>query len=199
MSFFFPFHSVHFCFLQLPVFLSFWNFSVLCGLIYILLILVPVLLFRKLIFVSLYSRLIPTLSYTWSVSSFMLNFIYLFIYLFIYFILNVIPLLCFPPKPPYHTSSAPCFYEGATPPNHPLLPDLFWGIQSPQGQGPPLMPDKAILCYISSWSHESSHVYTLVGGLVPGTSGAHGWLIFFSFYGVANALSSFIPSLTPPL
>jgi hypothetical protein len=34
-----------------------------------------------------------------------------------------------------------------------------------------LMTLKAILCYIYSWSHESLHVYSLVGGLVLGSSG----------------------------
>ena len=33
------------------------------------------------------------------------------------------------------------------------------------------MSHKAILCYICSWSHGSLHVYSLVGGLVPGSSG----------------------------
>ena len=33
------------------------------------------------------------------------------------------------------------------------------------------MPDKAILCYICSWSHGSLNVYFLVGGLVPGSYG----------------------------
>ena len=36
------------------------------------------------------------------------------------------------------------------------------------------MPDKAILCYIFSWSHGSLHVYSLVGGLVLGSSGGGG-------------------------
>jgi hypothetical protein len=39
-----------------------------------------------------------------------------------------------------------------------------------------LMPDKAILCYICSWSHGSLHVYSLVGDLVPGSSGEV-WLV----------------------
>ena len=50
------------------------------------------------------------------------------------------------------------------------------------------MPDKAILCYICSWSL----VYSLVHGSVPGNSGASGWLILL-FLGVANPLSSFRP------
>jgi hypothetical protein len=45
-----------------------------------------------------------------------------------------------------------------------------------QDQGPllPLMEDKAILWYKCSWSH----VYSLVGGLVPGTPGGSLWLLF---------------------
>jgi hypothetical protein len=39
------------------------------------------------------------------------------------------------------------------------------------------MSHKSILCYISHWSLESLHVYTLVGGLVPGSSGGTGWCI----------------------
>ena len=64
-------------------------------------------------------------------------------------------------------------------PHHPSIP-LHWGIEPSQDQGPPLplMPDKAILCYICGWSHGSLHVYSLVGGLVPGSSG---WLILLFF------------------
>ena len=51
------------------------------------------------------------------------------------------------------------------------------------------MPDKAVLCYISSWSHRS-----LVGGLVHGSfGGLVGWYYCFS-YGVANLFSSFSTS-----
>ena len=39
------------------------------------------------------------------------------------------------------------------------------------------MSHKSILCYICGWSHESHHVYYLVGGLVPGSSGVTGWFI----------------------
>ena len=34
-----------------------------------------------------------------------------------------------------------------------------------------IIPDKAILCYRCSWSHGTFHVYSLVSGLVPGSSG----------------------------
>ena len=56
---------------------------------------------------------------------------------------------------------------------------LYWGIEPSQDQGPllSLMTNKAILCYICSWSYGSLHVYSLVGGLVPGSSGGTGWFI----------------------
>jgi hypothetical protein len=63
---------------------------------------------------------------------------------------------------------------GCSPTHLPAL--AFPGIKSSQDQGPllPLMPDKAILCYICGWSHGSLHVYSLVGSLVPGSSGESG-------------------------
>ena len=68
----------------------------------------------------------------------------------------------FPVSPP----SLLCFYEGAPTPTHrlPYHPSihLSWGIKSSQDKGSPLrlIPDKAILCYLCSWSHESLHVYS---------------------------------------
>ena len=58
----------------------------------------------------------------------------------------------------------------------------------------PLMPDKAILCYICRWSHESLHVYSLVGGLVRESSGVCGWLILFFLRGckALHFLQSFL-------
>jgi hypothetical protein len=74
------------------------------------------------------------------------------------------------------------------PPTHPLPPHcpsitLHWGIKSSQDQRPPLplMPNKAILCYICIWSHGSLFVYSLVDGLVPGSSRWSGWLILLVF------------------
>jgi hypothetical protein len=94
-----------------------------------------------------------------------------------------------PPIP----SSCPLLLCGCSPTH--LLPASPPTPDPPQDQGPPLclMSDEAILCYICSWSHGSLHVYSLVGGLLPGSSGGSGWLIFFS-YGVANPFSSFSPS-----
>jgi hypothetical protein len=70
------------------------------------------------------------------------------------------------------------------PPTHSHLPTLAFpytgGIDPSQDQGPllPFMPDKAIIYYISSWGHGSLHVYSLVGGLVPGSTESSGWLFF---------------------
>ena len=79
---------------------------------------------------------------------------------------------------PYPT---PCFYEGVPIPTHPFLPPqtqipLHWCIQPSQDQRTllPLMPDKAILCYTCGWSHGFLHIYSLVSGLVPGSSGGTG-------------------------
>jgi hypothetical protein len=56
---------------------------------------------------------------------------------------------------------------------------------------PPTDVIKANICFISSWSHGSLHVYSLVGGLVPRSSlGLVGWYCYPS-YGVTNPFSSF--------
>jgi hypothetical protein len=86
---------------------------------------------------------------------------------------------------PGHLSTDPllitrplCLYEGAPKPTHPLLLHcssipLCWGIKPPHDKGPPLplIPDKAILCYISWEIHAYLNIYSLVDGLVPGKSG----------------------------
>jgi hypothetical protein len=65
------------------------------------------------------------------------------------------------PIPPFG-SSMRLFLPPHPPPFLPLLCSvpLHWGIKPPQDQGPslPLMPDKAILCYICCWIHGSLHV-----------------------------------------
>ena len=57
------------------------------------------------------------------------------------------------------------------------------GIKPSQDQGPllSLMSHNAILCYICGWSHESLYFYSLVGGLVTGSSGGTGWFIQLFF------------------
>ena len=95
----------------------------------------------------------------------------------------------FPLHKPHIPFSLPCLYECAPPPAHSLLPQhpsIPLPLEFPQDHDAPLtvMPDKAIFCYISSWSHVSPtptprHVYSLVGGFVPGSFGGYDWLIFF--------------------
>ena len=107
--------------------------------------------------------------------------------LFIY-ISNVITLPGFCSTDLLSQPSFTLLLRGAPPPTYPLPPyhpqiSLWWSIKPSQDQGPPLslMPGKAILYYICSWSHGSLHVYSLVGGLVPGSSGESGWLILLFF------------------
>jgi hypothetical protein len=92
-----------------------------------------------------------------------------------------------PPPPPLLPSSP----THSLPLPGPGIP-LFRGIEPSQDQGPflPLMPNKAIVCYICSWSHESHHVFSLVGGLVPGSSGGLVTSCCCSAYGATNPFSS---------
>ena len=108
---------------------------------------------------------------------------------------------CYPPlqfslhKPPTLLPS-PASMKSAPPIAHPLLPQrpsvpLSWVIKSPLDQGAHLsvMPDKVILCYISTWSHGSLHVYPMV---VPGSfflgGGVSGWLVLLFFLWGCNPL-----------
>jgi hypothetical protein len=87
-------------------------------------------------------------------------------------------------------------------PTHPFLPHhpsilLCSDIEPLQEQEPhfPLMNDKAILCYICSWSHVSLHVYPWVDGLVHGSSG---WLWLVDIVVVHMELQTpSAPSLLP--
>ena len=78
------------------------------------------------------------------------------------------PFLVSPPQPPI-PSPVP-FASKSVFPSH-LIPP-HWGNKRPQDQGPllPLMSDKAVLCYIHSWSHGLLCVYSLVGDLVSESS-----------------------------
>jgi hypothetical protein len=101
------------------------------------------------------------------------------------------PFLISPLRNPLSHPPSSCFCEGVLLPTCPFLPHrhsilLCWGIKPSQDQGPPLplMPDKAILCYICCWSHGSLHVYSLVDGLVPGSSeGSVWWILLFFLRG----------------
>jgi hypothetical protein len=102
-----------------------------------------------------------------------------------------------PPSP----SSSPCSPTHSLPLPGPGTP-LHWGIEPSQDQGPllPLMTNKATLSYICSWSHESLYVYSLVGGLVPGSSGGY-WLVYIVVppMGLQTPSAPWVLSLTPPL
>jgi hypothetical protein len=113
--------------------------------------------------------------------------------IFFVYISKVIHFPIFSHQKPLSHSPGPCFYEGVPqpidPPTHPPILTyppgipLHWGTEPSQDQEPLLllMTNKAILCYIWGGSHGSLHVYTLVGGLVPGSSGGSGWLILLFF------------------
>jgi hypothetical protein len=125
-------------------------------------------------------------------------------WLFYLFTFQMLSPSWFPFKNPL--SHPHCFYKGAHPPTHSLQPHLpsipiHWGIKSSQDQGRtlPLKPNKAILCYISSCSHGSFHVYSLVGGLVPENSGGSAWLILSFFLWSCKPSAPSVLSRTPPL
>jgi hypothetical protein len=111
----------------------------------------------------------------------------------------------FPISPPQHPPipfSLLLLHEDTPPCTHPLSlhhpsTPLHWSIKLSQYQGLPLpqIPDKAILCYIGSWSHGSS----LVGGLVPRSSGEADWLTLLFFLWGWNPSAPPVLVLTPPL
>ena len=88
-------------------------------------------------------------------------------------------LVSHPPSPCF------CFYEGAPPPSH--LQTLHSTLGRRAFTGPRASPP-----IDDQQGHALLHVYSLVGGLVPGTSGG---LVgcYFSSYGVANPFNSFSP------
>jgi hypothetical protein len=71
-----------------------------------------------------------------------------------------------PPNPPIHS----CLTE-------PAFPYLEHWVST----GPRTSPAIDAREGICSWSQGSLHVYSLVGGLVPGSSGGSGWLILLFF------------------
>jgi hypothetical protein len=63
-----------------------------------------------------------------------------------------------------------------------------------------LMTNKAILCYICSWSHGSLQVCSLVGGVVPKSSEGTSWFILlFLLRGYTTPSAPWVLSLVPPM
>jgi hypothetical protein len=93
-------------------------------------------------------------------------------------------------RSPTYPLSSPC----------PDIP-LHWGKGPSKDQGPliPLMSNKAICCYICSRSHGPLHVYSWVGGFVPGRSGQSDWLILLFFYRLQTPSAPSVLSVIPPL
>ena len=133
-----------------------------------------------ILFVSINMKCCWTLSKVFSATDEMfLSVVFLsvfFLFNFLYLHFKCYPLSWFPPVPetPYpivpHPASMRVFLHL---PTHSYLPVLdsptlghLSSLHKTQGPLLPLMPDKAIICYICSWSH----VYLLVDGLVPGSS-----------------------------
>jgi hypothetical protein len=131
------------------------------------------------------------------------NYLKIFIGYFVYVHFKFYPPSQYPLQNTPSRTPFPCLHEGTSMPTHLLLPHcpsitLHWGNNPLQDQGLPLplMRDKAILCYLCSWRNESQHAsYSLVGALVPGSSGKSGWLILLFFLWVANPFSFFSLSL----
>jgi hypothetical protein len=118
-----------------------------------------------------------------------LIFPFLLLDIFFIYISNVIPSPDPPsPKLPIQ-STLPLLFWGCSPthpptpasPPHPDIP-LHWciGLSYPWC---PTRPSSATLC---SWSHGSLHVYSLVSGLDPGSSGGLVGSYCCSFYASAN-------------
>jgi hypothetical protein len=101
-----------------------------------------------------------------------------FIRYLLYLHFKCYPLSWFPSKSPLFLPLSPCSPINPLPLPGPGIP-LHSSTKPLQDQGPllPWMTDKAILCYICGWSHGSLHVFSLVGGLVSGSSGGTGWFI----------------------
>jgi hypothetical protein len=106
--------------------------------------------------------------------------------LFIY-ISNVFPLPSFPSTSRLSPPPSPCLYEGAPPPFHPLLSQqpsgsLSWIIKGLFSQWCQIRQSSATY---PAGAMGPPHVYSLVGGLVPGSSGDTGGWYCCSSYGVA--------------
>jgi hypothetical protein len=104
-----------------------------------------------------------------------------------YFFICILNVIHFPASPQKSSYLIPpllllwgCFPIHPSTPTFLLFFTLHWGIEPSQDQGPlfPLMQNKGILSYILRWSHGSLHLYSFIGGLVPGILGGGAfWLV----------------------
>ena len=110
-----------------------------------------------------------------------INFLFSFFFIryFLYLHFKCYHLSWFPSENPLSPPPSPCSPTNPLPLPGPGIP-LCWGIEPSQEQRHllPLMTNQVILCYICSYSHESHDVFSLVGGLVPKSSGQF-ILLFF--------------------
>jgi hypothetical protein len=128
--------------------------------------------------------------------------IYIFLILYIYLldmfsfhISNVILSPNFPFQNPPIPSPSPLLTNTPTPASLSWHPPILGHQVFTGPRASPLIDDKTILCYIYSWSHESLHVYTLVGGLIPVSSGGTGlFILLFILWGckTLQLLGSFL-------
>ena len=111
------------------------------------------------------------------------------------------PFLILPPKTPNPIFHFPA-YNLCPPLSWPGIP-LHWSIKPSQDQWPllSLISEKAILCYIFLWSHGSLHVYSLIGSLVPGSSGGYKlvYIITVPPMGLQTSSVPWVLSLVPPI
>jgi hypothetical protein len=122
------------------------------------------------------------------------------------YISNVIPFPGFPFGNSLSYSPSPCLYEGAPLPTHPLQPSrlgipLHWDMDFPQAQELlfSLMSNKAISAIYVVRALGPFHVYSLVGGPVPGSSRGSGQLtLLLPPLGLHTPSAPSVPSPTPP-
>ena len=105
------------------------------------------------------------------------------------------PFLVSPPKPPYPIHPLPAHQS-----THSHFFPLNWGIKLSQDQRPllPLMSNKAIHCYICSWSHGSLHLFGW--WFSPWELWGY-WLVHIVVppMGLQNPSAPWVLSLAPPL
>ena len=125
--------------------------------------------------------------------SFYVNIYYCYYYIryFLYLHFKYYPLS--PPPNRLYYPTSPCFYEGVPPATY-LIPPPSPGILQHSGIEPskglsscwcPIRPSSATYAAVAMGS---LHVYSLVGGLIPGESRVSGWLILLFFLWVRKPL-----------